>query len=175
MLIWDNKLNRFITIYLNYSHLGSLDPKKHTYYTKNIITENENIIEDRDINLLIRKIQKQGIAKSNLASAFLLNSNENLYETKYLKNEKKWALIEIENKNQIEFYEKLNNNKKIELLINSIKESKEFINKNEEILEKIPLFNRVDFIHSCLNYQYKIEFFKNKDIIYLISSENSIK
>lgn len=173
MIVWNDKLQKFVTIYLNYSHLGNLNYQKKTYYTKSIITEDINIIDDENINFLIKKIQKQSLIKSNLALAFLLNSNENVLETKYIEKESKFRFIEKEN--QLEFFEKLDDKKKIEDLISSVKISKNFLNINEEILEKIPIINKVEFIHCCLNYQYKIEYFKNKDIIYFLFNKNFIK
>lgn len=157
--VWDYNLKSLKKIDLYFWHQGSINKKKDTFFTPPILTNENKIISENNINNIIKNTNKFQTIKSGMTVNLLLNVDEILFRTEYIEEQNKNLIIF--KKNQATLLEEINeitinnkNNKNIIKILDSFKIAEEFIKNNQEIINDIPKDMRVFFIQSCLNNYY---------------------
>jgi len=164
LLIYNNKTKSIEEIELNFLHEGSINPKKITYYTPNIITKQENIEENQNENL-IQNIQNIEKSTHNLLLSFLMDANKEGLKTKYIEIEEEICLIREDELTKNNILKTLN---KDEIIREAQEIFQYFLEQNNELFESIKIENKEQIIREILGNYYKTELFKNSNFIFYI-------
>lgn len=162
--VFDTKTQKFTNIKLGFLHDGLLIKSKKSFYTPNIITEQNNIIEE-NVENTFKNIQNIKSSQHNLIIAFLLDLNENMLNTLYIETENKYILTKYYKDYQEP--DQISIDKTI-----TLKECKElfsyFVEQNPQVFLNMDEKDKENFIKNIFKTYYKSEFLGDKELTFYI-------